>query len=72
MSGSLAGDARDRLYARCAEAVGAAGGARESLFLSRLVLLLFEAVGDEVSCARAIDDALDELPYPSLSAGDDA
>ena len=72
MSGPLPGDARDRLYVRCAEAVSAAGLARESLFLSRLVLLLFEAVGDEAACARAIDDALDALPYPSLSAGDAA
>ena len=70
MSASLSGDARDRLYQRCAEAISVAGVARESLFLSRLALLLFEAVGDEDACNRALDDALDALPLPSLSAGD--
>ena len=68
MSESLADDARDRLYVRCAEAISAAGVEREPLFLSRLALLLFEAVGDEAACARAIEAALDELPLPSLSA----
>ncbi len=61
-------DARDRLYARCAEAITEAGLSREPLFLSRLALLLFEEVGDEARCLRAITAALDRLPEPSLSA----
>ncbi len=66
---SLSLEARDRLYARCANAVSEAGVSRESLFLARLALLLFEQIGDESRCTRAIDDALRELPQPSLSAG---
>lgn len=66
---TLADDARDRLYTRCAEAITAAGRERESLFLARLALLLFEACGDEAKCMRALGDALAELPTPSLSAG---
>ena len=61
-------EARDRVYAQCAEAVSQAGPARESLLLARLALLLFEQVGDEAACRRAIFDALQELPQPSLSA----
>jgi hypothetical protein len=66
---TLSNDARDRLYARCAEATSAAGRVREPLFLARLALLLFEQVGDEVRCTSAIDQALRDLPEPSLSAG---
>ncbi len=65
---ALPDDARDRLYTRCAEAITAAGRERESLFLARLALLLFEACGDEERCRRAIDEALENLPRPSLSA----
>ena len=61
-------DARDRLYAELARAITEAGPARESLFLARLALLLFEAVGDEAPCRQAIADALADLPMPSLSA----
>ena len=60
--------ARDRLYAACANAITEAGAARESLFLARLALLLFEQVGDEARCRQALADALDQLPLPSLSA----
>jgi hypothetical protein len=66
---SLSAEARDRLYARCAEATSLAGRPRESLFLARLVLLLFEQIGDEAHCVRAIDSALHDVPQPSLSAG---
>ena len=41
---------------------------RESLFLARLALLLFEQVGDEARCRAALADALHALPVPSLSA----
>lgn len=65
---SLDPDARDRLYAECARAITEAGTERESLFLARLALLLFEQVGDEASCRAALADALRVLPVPSLSA----
>lgn len=60
-------ESRDRLYTRCAEAVTTAGSTRESLFLARLALLLFEAVDDEARCEAAIDAALADLLEPSLS-----
>ena len=65
---SLPPEARDRLYAECARAISEAGSERESLFLARLALLLFEQVGDESRCREAIADALEALPIPSLSA----
>lgn len=65
---TLPDEARDRLYTLCAEAITTAGREREALFLARLALLLFEACGDEARCRRAIEDALAELPTPSLSA----
>jgi hypothetical protein len=65
---ALTPDARDHLYAECARAITEAGTARESLFLARLVLLLFEQVGDEARCRAALADALGGLPVPSLSA----
>jgi hypothetical protein len=60
--------ARDRVYTRCANAISEAGLARESLFLARLALLLFEEIGDECRCADLIEHALQDLPEPSLSA----
>jgi hypothetical protein len=68
---ALSLEARDRLYAECARAISEAGAARESLFLARLVLLLFEQLGDEARCRAALAQALRELPMPSLSAGPD-
>ena len=65
---NLPADSRDRLYAALAESISEAGEARESLFLARLALLLFESVGDETRCRQAVADALHELPMPSLSA----
>jgi hypothetical protein len=65
---TLANEARDRVYAECARAITQAGAERESLFLARLALLLFEEVGDEARCRAALADALAELPVPSLSA----
>lgn len=61
-------DARDRIYSQCAEAITQAGPEREALFLARLALLLFEQVGDEGACRRAIFAALQDVPQPSLSA----
>lgn len=68
MTTPLAPETRDRLYAACANAITEAGESRESLFLARLALLLFEQVGDEARCRQALADALDDLPLPSLSA----
>ena len=65
---TLPPEARDRIYAECARAISEAGSERESLFLARLALLLFEQVGDESRCRDAIADALKALPIPSLSA----
>ena len=70
-SPALPPEARDRLYTAVAHATTSAGRSRESLFLARLALLLFEQVGDEAACERAIADALRNLPEPSLSAGSD-
>ncbi|MEY2802291.1 MAG: hypothetical protein RL513_1876 [Pseudomonadota bacterium] len=64
----LESSAQDRLYQRCAQAITEAGHERESLFLARLALLLFQEVGDEQRCLRALEQALAELPTPSLSA----
>ncbi len=65
---ALTPEARYRLYAECARAISEAGAERESLFLARLALLLFEEVGDEARCQAALADALLDLPQPSLSA----
>jgi len=59
---------QDRLYAACSNAIAEAGRTRESLFLARLALLLFEQVGDEDRCRAAIEAALRDLPEPSLCA----
>lgn len=60
--------AQDRVYQRCARAITEAGHERESLFLARLALLLFQEVGDEQRCLKALEHALKDLPTPSLSA----
>ncbi|WP_077003103.1 hypothetical protein [Variovorax sp. KK3] len=65
---TLSHEARDRLYAECARAISDAGSERESLFLARLALLLFEQLGDEARCRAALAEALRDLPMPSLSA----
>ncbi|MEY4713105.1 MAG: hypothetical protein RIS88_2555 [Pseudomonadota bacterium] len=64
----LESSAQDRVYQRCAHAITEAGPERESLFLARLALLLFQEVGDEHRCLRALEQALADLPTPSLSA----
>jgi hypothetical protein len=65
---TLHADARDRVYTQCARAISTAGQEREALLLARLALLLFEQVGDESRCSLAIEQALRDLPTPSLSA----
>ena len=59
---------QDRLYERVSNAIAQAGSERESLFLARLALLLFEQVGEEQACLQDIEAALQDLPTPSLSA----
>jgi hypothetical protein len=65
---SIEAAVQDRMYARCANAIAAVGRERESLFLARLALLLFEQVGDEARCMAAIEAAMQDVPMPSLSA----
>lgn len=60
--------ARDRLYSQCCRAISEAGPKAESLLLARLVLLLMEQVNDETRCTLAIEQALRDLPIPTLSA----
>lgn len=67
---ALPADARDRLYAACAQAITEAGPEREALFLARLALLLMEQVGDEARCRAALGEALHALPLPSLSSNE--
>ena len=63
---------RDRLYTRLAHGITEAGSPpnseRETLFLARLALLLFEKLDDETAALAAIAAALQALPEPSLSA----
>lgn len=68
MSHTFPPDARDRVYTHCARAITEAGTDREALMLSRLALLMFEAVGDEARCHLAIEQALQDLPVPSMSS----
>ncbi len=58
---------RDALYRECCLALSALGRERESLFLSRLVLLLMEEIGDFERCRAAIAEAARDVPLPSLS-----
>lgn len=64
---TLAPAERDALYRECCVAVTEAGRERESLFLARLALLLFEQVGDAARCRAAIAEAARDLPVPSLA-----
>lgn len=68
----LADDDRDAIYTECCRAISSAveqaGDQAESLYLARLALLLFEAVGDAGRCRQAISEALDGLEPPRLSA----
>ena len=50
----LSVEANERLYDALAEAIDRAGHEQEALFLTKLVLLLANQLGDEV----AVDDAL--------------
>lgn len=57
MSKQLTAEALERVYDQLAEAIDAAGTEKESLFLSRLCLLLARQVGDEEMIRECIDIA---------------
>ncbi|WJF92107.1 DUF2783 domain-containing protein [Paraburkholderia bonniea] len=63
----LKDEERDALYSACCMAISEVGRERESLLLARLVLLLFEALGDAARCEAALSAARDAVPVPSLS-----
>lgn len=51
----------EALYERLAEAIDRAGPAKESLFLTKLCLLLFNAGSDRRAAESAIQSALQDL-----------
>ena len=57
MSEQLSTEALERIYDQLAEAVDRAGPEKESLFLSKLWLLLAQQVGDEEIIRECIDIA---------------
>jgi hypothetical protein len=58
---SLSIDSNERLYDTLAEALDRVGPAQESLFLTKLVLLLANQLGDEAAVNEAITAALEPL-----------
>jgi hypothetical protein len=51
----------EALWERLADAIDRAGPEREALFLSKLAILLAEAVGDLARVERLIETALEDL-----------
>ena len=49
-------------YEALATAIDSAGAERETLFLTRLALVLANELGDIAAFKRAVQTALDELP----------
>ena len=58
---SLSTEANERLYDALAEAIDRVGSAKESLFLTKLVLLLANHANDEAAFEQALGIALKEL-----------
>ena len=58
---SLSIEANERLYDALAEAIDRAGPAQESLYLTKLALLLANRLGDEATINDAIAAAFDHL-----------
>ena len=58
---SLSTEANERLYDALAEAIDRVGSAKESLFLTKLVLLLANQANDEAAFEQALGIALKEL-----------
>jgi hypothetical protein len=61
MGASLAVEDLEAIWERLAEAIDLAGPERETLFLSKLAVLLADALGDRARAERLIDAALGDL-----------
>lgn len=61
MGASLAVEDLEAVWERLAEAVDRAGPEREALFLSKLAVLLADALGDRARVERLIRAALEDL-----------
>jgi hypothetical protein len=62
MGDSLAVEDLEAVWERLAEAIDRAGPEREALFLSKLAVLLADALGDRTRVERLIEAALEDLP----------
>lgn len=60
----LSNEANERLYDALAQAIDAAGPAREPLLLTKLALLLANEVGDEAVVNQAVALAASDLAPP--------
>jgi hypothetical protein len=61
MGASLAVEELEAMWERLAEAIDRAGPEREALFLSKLAVLLADALGDRARAERLIEAALENL-----------
>jgi hypothetical protein len=61
MGASLAVEDLESIWERLAEAIDRAGPEREALFLSKLAVLLADALGDRARAERLIETALEDL-----------
>jgi hypothetical protein len=61
MGASLAVEDLESIWERLAEAIDQAGPEREALFLSKLAVLLADALGDRARAERLIETALEDL-----------
>ena len=61
MGASLAVEDLEEVWERLAEAIDRAGPEREALFLSKLAVLLADALGDRARVERLIEAALEDL-----------
>jgi hypothetical protein len=61
MGSSLAVEDLEAVWERLAEALDRAGPEREALFLSKLAVLLADALGDRARVERLIEAALEDI-----------
>ena len=61
MGASLVVEDLEEVWERLAEAIDRAGPEREALFLSKLAVLLADALGDRARVERLIQAALEDL-----------
>ena len=61
MGASLAVEELEAIWERLAEAIDRAGPEREALFLSKLAVLLADALGDRARAERLVEAALENL-----------